>query len=113
LSVKREQLYRRNKKSRARNAGNPITAKSLIYRDFSLVEDDKHFFRLIHQLASDAGHYAAAEAKARGLSPAYFYANKLMKISPEGEETLLTPKLGRKSFYVKFNPHKILHVVKK
>lgn len=85
----------------------------LHFRDFSEIEDNDHSFWFIRKLAHDAGNYAAAEAKARGLATAYVRGNKLVKVTSKGEEIIIAPKLSRPSFYVKYKPATILHAVKK
>ena len=81
-----------------------------ISHNFSDVEDDAHAFDIIRNLAANAGRNAAAEAKAAGLSRAYIRNYKdLVSVSAGGEEILLHPKITRSSFYVKYEPHTILH----
>jgi hypothetical protein len=85
----------------------------LISRDFSAIEDDDHSFWLIQELANNAGSYAAAEAKARGLGTAYVRGNKLVRVSAKGEAVAIAPRLNRASYYVKYKPATILHAVEK
>jgi hypothetical protein len=85
----------------------------LRFGDFSEVEDNDHSFWFIRKLANDAGNYAAAEAKARGLATAYVRGNKLVKVTSRGETIVIAPKLNRPSFYVKYKPATILHAAKK
>lgn len=85
----------------------------LTARDFSAIEDNRHSFRLIHKLATNAGHHAAAEAKARDLGTAYLLGNQLVKVFAKGETLAITPKFTRTSFYVKYKLGTILHAVKK
>lgn len=89
------------------------THSRLAYRDFSAIEDNRHSFRLIRKLATNAGNYAAAEARARGLGTAYIRGDQLVKVFAKGETLTIAPKLNRTSFYVKYKPATILHAVKK
>lgn len=83
------------------------------FRDFSAIEDDSQAFQIIRRLASNAGNYAAAEARVRGLGTVYVRNNKLVKVFAKGGSVAVTPKINRVSFYVKYKPATILHAIKK
>jgi hypothetical protein len=88
-------------------------SKEFIFRDFSTVEDSAEAFKLIQELANNAGKYAAAEARALGLGTVYVRDNKLERVFAKGESVAITPRINRASFYVKYNPATILHAIKK
>jgi hypothetical protein len=111
--VKKKNIRKRRKRSHT----SPLLAEeqlsTFIAKDFSTLEDNVLAFQLIKKLANNAGKYAAAEAKARGLGTVYARGNGLVKVSAIGEAVSITPALKRESFYVKYKPATILHAVKK
>ena len=111
--MKNRQISRKNKRINARRHRPSNGYGRFSFKDFSAVEDDSQAFQLIHRLANNAGIYAAAEAKARGLGIAYVRNDKLVKISAKGDASAITPRLNRASFYVKYKPATILHAIKK
>jgi hypothetical protein len=88
-------------------------ATGIICRDFSTVEDSAEAFKLIQELANNAGKYAAAEARALGIGTVYVRDNKLERVFAKGGSVAITPRINRASFYVKYNPATILHAIKK
>jgi hypothetical protein len=110
----------KNRRKSSRKRVIPARPKTVLNRysrfspgDFSAIEDNVNAFELIHNLANNAGNYAAAEAKARGLGTAYVQGDKLVKVYAKGEVVAITPRLNRASFYVKYKPATILHAAKK
>ena len=82
--------------------------------NFSDIEDNVNAFRIICNLAAHAGNNASAEAKAAGVARVYARNNnELVKILGSGEVVLISPKLKRASFYIKYNPFTVLNAVKK
>jgi hypothetical protein len=85
-----------------------------VHHSFSEVEDNTDAFRIIRNLAADAGNNAAAEAKAAGLPCVYIRNNKdLYKVFATGAEIQISPKIKQAFFYVKYKPSTILHAVKR
>jgi hypothetical protein len=82
--------------------------------NFSDVEDNVDAFCIIRDIVAHAGKNAAAEAKAAGLSRVYIRNNKrLVKISPNGEEIAIAPKIEKGSYYIYYKPSTVLHAIKK
>lgn len=82
--------------------------------NFSDVEDNVDAFSIISDIVAHAGKNASAEAKAAGLSRVYIRNNKrLVKISPNGDETTIAPKIEKASYYISYKPSTVLHAVKK
>lgn len=82
--------------------------------DFSEVEDNSDAFNIISDIVAHAGKNASAEAKAAGLSRVYIRNyNQLVKISPDGDEVTITPKIEKSSYYIHYKPSTVLHAVKK
>lgn len=94
-----------------------LTAKNRVIRiksrDFSAIEDDVKSFEIIKKLANNAGRYALAEAKAMGIGTVYALDNRLIKVFSEGQTETVKPKLERESYYIKYKPSTVLHVVQK
>jgi hypothetical protein len=111
--VKNRRISDKSKKLQARRKSVLNRYNRFNFRDFSVIEDDSHAFKLIHRLANKAGIYAAAEARARGLGTTYVKNDKLVKVSAKGEAVTIIPKLNRVSFYVKYKPATILHAIQK
>jgi hypothetical protein len=85
-----------------------------ISHNFSDVEDNVDAFSIIKNLVAHAGKNAAAEAKAAGLSTVYIRDNKrLVKVSPNGDEVTIEPKIEKTSYYIYYKPSTVLHAVKK
>jgi hypothetical protein len=103
----------KNKRIFSRRAAVKNWTKEFIFRDFSTVEDNAEAFKLIQELANNAGKYAAAEARARGLGTAYVRDNRLVRVFAKGDSIAITPRINRASFYVKYKPATILHATKK
>src|SRR5258706_12318089 len=82
--------------------------------NFSDIEDNANAFRIIRSLALNAGNNASAEAKAAGVARVYARNNnELVKVLASGEVVLVSPKLKRPSFYIKYNTSTVLNAVKK
>ncbi|MFT4024074.1 MAG: hypothetical protein QM664_09865 [Flavihumibacter sp.] len=82
--------------------------------DFSDVEDAADSFRIIRDIAHDAGKNAAAMATAAGFSRLYATAeNQLVRISPSGERVVVTPTEKKVAFFIKSKPSTVLHAVRK
>lgn len=97
-----------------RNRNRAAKRSVFISYNFSDIEDNVNGFWIIRELANTAGNNAAAEAKAAGLSRAYIRNYKdLIKINANGEETTISPRIKRSSFYVKYKPSTILHAIRK
>jgi hypothetical protein len=109
----------RNKKNIYRFANNRNRARKrrpsvFISYNFSDVEDNKDAFSIISEIVAHAGKNASAEAKAAGLSRVYIRNYKhLVKISPNGDEITLQPKIENSSYYFSYKPSTVLHAVKK
>jgi hypothetical protein len=80
---------------------------------FSELEDSPGAYKTMRTLASKAGKNAAAEAKARGLSSVYLKNNTIVRVSHSGSTEILQPRIQRSSFYVKYKPLTVLHVIPK
>lgn len=78
---------------------------------FSQLEDSPAAYQQIRTLALKAGRRAAAEARTKGLSRVYLKNNVLIKVSHSGSEEILQPRIKRDSFYVKYKPETVLHVI--
>lgn len=78
---------------------------------FSELEDSPVAYKTMRTLASKAGRNAAAEAKARGLSSVYLKNDTIVRVSHSGSTEILQPRLKRDSFYVKYKPATVLHVI--
>ena len=97
-------------RSRARKRKQSV----FISHNFSDVEDNEDAFNIISDIVAHAGKNAAAEAKAAGLSRVYIRNNKhLVKVSPNGDEVTIAPKIEKASYYIYYKPSTVLHAVKK
>jgi len=97
-------------RSRARKRKQSV----FISYNFSDIEDNIDAFSIISDIVAHAGKNAAAEAKAAGLSRVYIRNNKhLVKVSANGEEMTITPKIEKASYYIYYKPSTVLHAVKK
>jgi hypothetical protein len=103
------------KKSSRRSNRTGISYRSALGTyDFSAVEDNKKASEIIRRITADAGAYAAAEAKAAGISRSYIRNNEeLVTISAAGITTSLKPVVRKSSFYIKYKPSTVLHAVSK
>lgn len=105
-NTKRQVLQQKSARARKRRV--------FLSHNFSDVEDGKDAYKTIFSIAQLAGKNAATEAKAKGLSCTYIRHYKiLVQVSPAGAEAAVTPKIKRKTYYIKYKPHTVLHAVKK
>jgi hypothetical protein len=110
-----------NKKSRLHNKFNIKNRnrarihKSHSIVEFSTIEDSNdHFLKVITTLSNEVGQLAKLEAISKKLPRMIVRNNQLLKITAEGVETVekLKPE-NADSFYVKYKPNTLIHVIKK
>ncbi len=86
----------------------------ILTHDFSDVEDSDEAFEIIRELAGKAGRNAASEAKVAGLTRVYIRNHEtLVKILPDGNEKILSPRLKKKEFYINYKPSTVFYAVNK
>jgi hypothetical protein len=114
--MKNRSQAKKNFRSPARSWNRVPRSRRSVYLSYNLsdLEDSKNAFKIIGDLAARAGRNAAAEAKVAGLSRVYLRNNgDLVRLISTGEEVIISPRIKKDSFYVKYKPSTILHAVKK